>query len=84
MEPERFGAWLEQIMKTEQIELSCSECFDSVSGYVEALLAGAPQTEHGRRVKLHLGQCRVCREEFETLYALVRQDRDAEERPSAG
>ena len=78
MDPSRFELMLERILKTEDEELDCSECSDSVSMYVEGLLGGEPQTEEMRRVKQHLEQCRVCNEEFETLYELARLERDAE------
>jgi predicted anti-sigma-YlaC factor YlaD len=77
MDPSRFEMVLERILKTEEEELDCSECFDSVSAYVEGLLGGEPQTGQMRRVKQHLEQCRVCREEFETLYELTRWEREA-------
>jgi predicted anti-sigma-YlaC factor YlaD len=81
MERPRFEHWVEQIYKTEEVELDCTECFDSVSSYVEALLAGEPGSENMRLVKQHLEQCRVCNEEFETLYELARQERESQTQP---
>lgn len=75
MGPERFRRWLEQIYTTEERELSCSQCFDATSLYVEALLDGDMQSEPLRLVKQHLEQCRACNEEFETLYEIARLER---------
>ena len=60
------------IAHTEDEEISCSECFDLVSEYVDLEIAGAA---HGRRLpqlEQHLQQCRVCREEYEVLRDLAR------------
>jgi hypothetical protein len=49
-------------------ELSCEECFEHLDEYVE-----------GREVPgmaAHLEGCPACREDYESLLALVRQDDD--------
>jgi hypothetical protein len=62
---------LQNIADTEDEEISCSECFDLVSEYVE--VAG-PAGEVMPRLRQHLRQCGVCREEYEVLRDLVRMD----------
>jgi len=36
----RFERWLQNIDRTEDEEISCSECFDLVSHFVEVELTG--------------------------------------------
>jgi predicted anti-sigma-YlaC factor YlaD len=50
-------------------EVSCEECFEHLDEYVE-----------GRDVPgmaAHLEGCPACREDYESLVALVRQERDS-------
>ena len=63
--------WLGQIYATEDQEISCTECFDWVSDYVDRELAHTPRGAQQERVHQHLGQCRVCREEYEMLRELA-------------
>jgi len=63
--------WVGQILATEDHELSCSECFDSLSVYVERELAQIEPDARMLQLEQHLGQCLVCREEYEMLRALV-------------
>ncbi len=65
--------WLGQIYATEEEELSCSDCFDLVSEYVEGELAHTALDEQMRQIRQHLGQCRVCREEYQVLREIVAQ-----------
>ncbi len=68
--------WVEQIALTEAEEISCSECLDQVDVFVDAELAGAPLTPPLVQLKQHLGQCKVCREEYEMLRDLVREENE--------
>ena len=65
---------LQKVSATEAEEISCSECFDALAGAVELELAGAPTTPARARLLQHLGQCAVCREEYEVLRDFVRSD----------
>ncbi len=78
MKLSRFQAWLRQVYGTEPEEISCSDCFDLVSGYVDLELAGEPAHELLPALKQHLGQCRVCREEYEVLRELAEQESKSE------
>lgn len=63
--------WVTRIMATQEQEISCSDCFDSLSEYVDAELAHQKPDERMRQLAQHLGQCSVCREEYEMLRELV-------------
>ena len=72
MTPRPLDRLLRQIADTEPEEISCSECFDLLARGVEAELAGAVALPEQARLAQHLGQCRVCREEYEVLRDFVR------------
>ncbi|MGE5139732.1 MAG: hypothetical protein ACM3JD_09735 [Rudaea sp.] len=78
MESFELDRWISQIAKTEAEEISCSDCLDMVSEFVEKELAGETADERLARVGQHLGQCRVCREEYEVLKELVELDERGE------
>jgi anti-sigma factor RsiW len=63
----RFERWLENIQKTQEEEISCSECFDLVSHYVDMELSGEDAAARMPKLKQHLAQCPACRAEYETL-----------------
>ncbi len=71
MKRSRLQGWLRQIHQTEEEEISCSECLDLVSQYVDLEIAGEAVQEKLPRVKQHLDQCGVCREEYEVLRDLA-------------
>jgi hypothetical protein len=71
MERGRFEKWLRNIYETQDEEISCTECFDLVSRYVELETTGQDAAAELPQIKHHLGQCRACREEYETLLDLV-------------
>jgi len=72
VERSQFERWVRQIYATEEEEISCSECFDLVAQYVDLEIAGESADEKLPRLKQHLSQCRVCREEYEALRDLAR------------
>ncbi len=76
--------WLGQIYATEAEEISCSDCFDWISEYVDQELAHSPLDARMQRVRQHLGQCRVCREEYELLHELAAQELSGESDLSGG
>jgi hypothetical protein len=69
-----FDAWLRNIYRTQDEEISCTECFDLVSQFVEIEISGGDVTVELPQVKQHLQQCRACREEYETLRDLIQLD----------
>ncbi len=76
MKSDRFERWLQNIYHTRDQEISCSECFDSVSHFVDMELSGEDAASKMPQVKHHLDQCRACREEYETLRDLKRLENE--------
>ena len=52
-------------------EVSCDVCFDELDRYVELELAGRNADAAIPGLRAHLYGCPACREEHESLYALV-------------
>jgi len=52
-------------------ELGCDACFEELDRYVELELAGEDADAAIPGLRAHLGGCPACREEHESLYALV-------------
>jgi hypothetical protein len=52
-------------------ELSCEECFDVLDEYVELELRGDAADQAIPGMRAHLEGCRACREDHESLLALV-------------
>ena len=67
MKQERIEAWLRNIYETQDVEISCSECFDQVSYFVEVEVSGRDVVAELPKVRQHLDQCRACRDEYEVL-----------------
>lgn len=67
MDRKRFENWLNNIFETREEEISCSECFDLSSRYLELEIAGEDAAARMPELKQHLEQCRACRDEYETL-----------------
>jgi hypothetical protein len=59
-------------------ELSCEACFEHVDRYVESHMAGDDPERAVPGMGAHLQGCAACREDHESLLALV------ESRPPAG
>jgi len=55
-------------------EVGCDECFDVLDRYVELELAGADADATIPGLRPHLAGCPACREEYESLRALVGGD----------
>jgi hypothetical protein len=67
MDRNRFENWLKNIYETREEEISCTECFDLTSRFVELEVAGQDAAARMPELKRHLNQCRACRDEYETL-----------------
>ena len=55
-------------------EIGCDECFEELDRYVELELAGADADAAIPGLRAHLDGCPACREEHESLRALVEGD----------
>jgi hypothetical protein len=65
---------LEDLLGPDGPELTCDECFDMLDEYVELELAGADADARIPGMRNHLDGCPACREEHESLRALVSED----------
>jgi hypothetical protein len=59
-------------------EIGCDECFDRLDGYVELELGGRDADAAVPGLKAHLAGCPACREEYESLRALVASEQAPE------
>ena len=71
MKQPNLERWVTQILATNEQEISCSDCLERLSEYVERALAQSKPDARMLAVEQHIGQCRVCREEYEILRDLV-------------
>jgi hypothetical protein len=62
------------IADTDDDEISCDECFDLVSDYVDLEIAGAAGDRPLPQLQQHLRQCGVCQDEYEILRDLARRE----------
>ena len=76
MKKDRFERWLQDIYHTQDEEISCSECLDLVSGFVDIELSGEDPAAKMPQLKQHLTQCVACQAEYETLRDLARLAKD--------
>ena len=67
MDQNQFERWLKNIYETQEEEISCTECFDLVSRFVELEISGQDAVARMPELKQHLNQCRACRDEYENL-----------------
>ena len=72
-----FDKLLRLIRKTEDEEISCTECFDLVPVYLDLEIAGRLAETALPRLGQHLDQCSACREEYETLRDFVRLEAES-------
>ena len=66
---------LGRLLGPPEREIGCDECFDQLDRYVELELAGRDTDALLPGFRPHLEGCPACREEHESLAALVREDR---------
>ena len=78
MKRDRFERWIKNIYETRDKEISCTECFDLVSGFVDLEISGKSAASQLPQVIEHLNQCRACREEYEVLRDLRRLEEEGE------
>jgi predicted anti-sigma-YlaC factor YlaD len=64
-----------RVLGPAEEELGCEACFELLDRYVELELAGEDADAAVPGLRAHLEGCPACREEHDSLYALVRADR---------
>ncbi len=74
----KFRHWVKRVQDTKDEEINCSECLEQVSRYVDIELATGDAAQVMPRVKHHLDQCKVCREEFMILRELSELESEGE------
>jgi hypothetical protein len=62
---------LGRLLGPKEPEVGCDVCFDELDRYVELQVAGADADAAVPGLRAHLEGCPACREEHESLYALV-------------
>lgn len=66
------------LLGPDRPELGCDACFALLDEYVDhAVSDSAALADHYPQMHAHLDGCPVCREEFESLYALVTEEETA-------
>lgn len=65
---------LQRLLGPEGFEVTCEACFELLDQYVELELAGADADARIPGLSAHLEGCPACREEHESLLALVGAD----------
>jgi hypothetical protein len=63
-----------RLLGPEGPEVGCDVCFDELDRYVELEVAGADADAAIPGLRAHLDGCSACREEHDSLHALVRGD----------
>ena len=71
MERPELRQALGRLLGPAEAEVGCEVCFDELNRYVELELAGADADAANSRLRAHLDGCPACREEHESLRALV-------------
>ena len=65
---------IEGLLGPDEPEVGCDECFADLDRYVELELAGEDADAHLPGLRAHLAGCLACREEHESLRALLADD----------
>ena len=71
MERPELKQALGRLLGPAEAEVGCDICFDELDRYVELELAGKNVDAAIPGLRAHLDGCPACREEHESLYALV-------------
>jgi hypothetical protein len=66
-----------RVLGPAEEELGCDACFELLDRYVELELAGTDADAAIPGFRAHLAGCPACREEHDSLYALVSGERSA-------
>ena len=68
---------LARLLGPEQPEIGCDACFEELDRYVELEVAGRDADAAVPGLRAHLQGCPACREEHDSLLALVRSEKDS-------
>jgi hypothetical protein len=70
-DPSRTAGLLSRLLGPAEPELTCEECFEELDRYVELELAGRDADAMVPGMRPHLQGCPACREDHESLTALL-------------
>lgn len=70
---------LSRVLGPAEPEVGCNECFAELDRYVDLTVAGRDADTAIPGLRAHLAGCPACRDEYESLRALVTGD---DERPA--
>ena len=73
-DPRERDLLLRRLLGPAGPELSCEQCFELLDEYVELELAAAPADDQITGMRAHLEGCSACREEHDSLLALLASD----------
>jgi hypothetical protein len=62
---------IDGLLGPEEPEVGCDDCFAELDRYVELELAGADPDAQLPGLRAHLAGCQACREEHQSLRALL-------------
>ena len=65
---------VDRLLGPSEAELTCEECFEQLDRHVELTLAGADADAAVPGMRAHLEGCPACKEDHESLLALVAAD----------
>jgi hypothetical protein len=71
---------LDQILGTTGRDPGCDAGLDLIDAYCDIVARGDPVPERFADFLTHLGNCRACREDTESLLAAVREQENQDER----
>jgi hypothetical protein len=71
MQSPDFKHMLGRLLGPGKPEIGCDECFDQLDRYVDLQVAGHDADAAFPGLRPHLHGCPACREEYESLRALV-------------
>lgn len=75
--PRELDPQLRSLLGAEGPELTCEQCFELIDEYAELQLVSDPADEHIPGMRAHLEGCSACREEYDSLLALLTSDKPA-------
>lgn len=62
-----------RMLGPEGPELGCDECFERLDAYVELEVAGAEADAHIPGMRAHLQGCQACRDDHDSMLALLQR-----------
>jgi phage FluMu protein Com len=75
MNDPRTNDLLARLLGSADLEVGCDECFELLDRYVELEAAGEDADTAVPGLRVHLEGCPACREEHDSLLALVSGER---------